>query len=534
MPAVGVGSRPLPREAAWSPLAVATFRAIWIASVVSNVGTWMQNVGVAWLMTTLTPSPVLVALIQTATSLPVLLVGLPAGALADLVDRRRLLLVCQTWMLVAAAVLSGLTFADRATPAALLLLTFALGLGGSINSPAWQAIVAEVVPPRQLANAVALNGAGFNLARAIGPAFGGLVVAAAGPGWVFLLNAVSFLATIVVLYRWRRVPRPSTSHAERLVEALFAGLRYVRFAPAVRAMLARSVIFVLCASAMWALLPLVARQQLGLDSSGYGLLLACLGIGAVLGAFVLPRLRHTFSIDHLIVGASVVFALGTAALGWLGVLPLLGLALAASGAAWLTIMSSFNVAAQTVAPTWVSARVLGTYLLVSQGGLAAGSFAWGAVADRLGLPAALALAAGGLVLGLAVTPLWRLAQGERLDLRPSAHMADPPTELGELEPRRGPVLVIAEYRVPPERAAEFRQAMQAVRIVRRRDGAVRWALYEDPTDLQRYMETFVVPSLAEHLRQHERATISDRAVEERVWQLAEGPPEVRHLVAAEA
>ena len=521
------------RETAWSPLAVAAFRAIWIASVVSNVGTWMQNVGVAWLMTTLTPSPVLIALIQTATSLPVLLVGLPAGALADLVDRRRLLLVCQTWMLVAAGVLSGLTFADRATPAALLLLTFALGLGASINSPAWQAIVADVVPPRQLANAVALNGAGFNLARAIGPALGGLVVAAAGPGWVFLLNALSFLATMVVLYQWQRVATPTTAHTERLVEALFAGLRYVRFAPAVRAVLARAVIFVVCASALWALLPLVARQQLGLDSSGYGLLLACLGIGAVAGAFGLPRLRQTLSSDQLIVGASLVFALGTAALGWLVVLPLLGLALAASGAAWLTIMSSFNVAAQTIAPTWVSARVLGTYLLVSQGGLAAGSFAWGAVADRFGLPAALGLAAGGLIVGLAVTPLWRLAQGERLDLRPSMHMADPPSEFGGLEPRRGPVLVIAEYRVRPERSADFVQAMQALRIVRRRDGAVRWALFEDPTNRERYVETFVVGSLAEHLRQHERATISDRTIEEQVWRLAEGPPEVTHLVAAE-
>src|SRR5438552_564520 len=235
------------REPPWSPLAEPAFRAIWIASVVSNVGTWMQNVGVAWLMTTLTPSPVLVALIQTATSLPVLLVGLPAGALADLVDRRRLLLVSQTWMLLAAGILSGLTFADRTTPAALLLLTFALGLGASINSPAWQAIVAELVPARQLANAVALNGAGFNVARAIGPALGGLVVAAAGPAWVFLLNALSFLATIVVVYRWRGLASPTTAHAERLVEALFAGVRYVRFAPAVRAVLARVVTFVVCA-----------------------------------------------------------------------------------------------------------------------------------------------------------------------------------------------------------------------------------------------------------------------------------------------
>jgi len=529
-----IASRQVQPDTPWSPLALAAFRAIWIASVVSNVGSWMQNVGVAWQMTTLTPSPVLVALIQTATSLPVFLVGLPAGTLADLVDRRRLLLVSQTWMLVAAAILSGLTFAGRTTPLTLLLLTFALGLGASVNSPAWQAIVPELVPRRQLANAIALNGAGFNLARATGPALGGLLVAAAGPAFVFLLNALSFLATIVVLYRWRRPAAISggSSPTERLSEALHAGLRYVRFAPALRALLGRVAIFVVCASALWALLPLVARQQLGLDSSGYGLLLACLGIGAVLGAFELPRFRRRLSLDLLISVASVVFAVGTAALGWVGFLPLLGLLLAAAGVAWLTVMSSFNVAAQTIAPAWVSARVLGTYLLVSQGGLAAGSFAWGAVADRLGLPAALALAAGGLVLGLAVAPVWRLKPGERLDVRPSAHLAEPPSVLGEIEPSRGPVLVIAEYRVRPEHAAEFAEAMQAVRIVRRRDGAATWGLFEDPTDPGRYLETFIIHSLGEHLRQHERGTMSDKAIEERALRLADGPPEVRHLIAA--
>jgi MFS family permease len=524
-------SQPVAREAAWSPLAIAAFRAIWIASVVSNIGTWMQNVGVAWLMTTLTPSPILVALIQTATSLPVFLVGLPAGALADLVDRRRLLLVSQTWMLLAAALLGGLTIAGLATPVALLMLTFALGLGGSINSPAWQAIVPELVPRRQLANAIALNGAGFNLARAIGPALGGLLVAAAGPGFVFVLNALSFLATILVLYRWKRVS-PSEGPSERLIEALRAGLRYVRFAPALRTLLARVGLYVVCASALWALLPVVARQQLGLDSSGYGALLACLGIGAVAGAFVLPRLRSALSLDELVAIAAVVFALGTAALGWVGFLPLLGLALAAAGLAWLAVMSSFNVAAQTVAPAWVSARVLGAYLLVSQGGLAAGSFAWGAVADRLGAPMALALAAASLVAGLALAPVWRLKHAERLDVRPSTHIVQPPAVLGEIEPGRGPVLVIAEYRVPPQRTGQFVAAMQLMRIVRRRDGALRWGLFEDPTDPRRYLETFIVGSLGEHLRQHERATMADRTLEERVWRLAEGPPAVTHLIAA--
>jgi MFS family permease len=512
---------------------VPAFRAIWIASVVSNVGTWMQNVGVAWLMTTLTPSPILVALIQTATSLPVFLVGLPAGALADLLDRRRMLLVSQTWMLVAAAILGGLTLADRTTPVALLLLTFALGLGGALNSPAWQAIVPELVPRRELASAIALNGAGFNLARALGPALGGLLVAAAGPGLVFVLNALSFLATIIVLYAWRRQPRSgSTLPGERLMEALTAGLRYARFAPALQRLLARSAIFVLCASALWALLPLVARQQLGLDSSGYGLLLACLGIGAVCGAFVLPQMRHTVSLDLLIAGATAVFALATAMLGWVPYLPVVAVALAAGGVAWLSAMSSFNVAAQMIAPNWVSARVLGTYLLVSQGGLAVGSFVWGAVADAFGLPIALGLAAAGLALGLLATPVWSLRHGERLDLRPSPGMQPVPEDVN-IHPERGPVLITVEYRVPHDRAADFAEAIHRLRVVRRRDGALRWGVYQDPLDAERYLETFTVGSWAEHLRQHERATMADLAVAQGVERLTVAPPVVTHLVAIE-
>jgi MFS family permease len=239
------------------------------------------------------------------------------------------------------------------------------------------------------------------------------------------------------------------------------------------------------------------------------------------------------ALDVLVASASVVFALATAALGWLGWLPLLGLALALAGVAWLVIMSSFNVAAQTVAPSWVSARVLGAYLLVSQGGLAVGSFAWGAAADSLGLGAALGLAAAGLLLGLLATPVWRLQHSEKLDLRPSTHMVPPPPAFGQIEPERGPVLVTIEYRVPPEHLAEFAEAMQDLRVVRRRDGALRWGLYQDPSKAERFVEAFVVGSWAEHMRQHERATMADRAIEERVQHLAAAPPNVQHLVALE-
>jgi MFS family permease len=518
---------------AWSPLLVPAFRALWIASTVSSIGTWMQNVGVAWLMTTLTPSPLLVALIQTATSVPVLLVGLPAGALADLVDRRRLLLVTQTWMLLAAMVLGGLTIADRTTPVALLVLTFALGLGGAANSPAWQAIIPELVPRPRLAAAVALNGAGFNVARAVGPALGGLLVAALGPGFVFVLNALSFLATLLVLYRWRRVPVERSGPAEHLFEALRAGLRYVRFAPVLRALLGRSAIFVLCASALWALLPVVARQRLGLDSSGYGLLLACLGSGAVSGAFLLQRLRSLLTLDWLVAVASVVFGLGTLALGWVDSLPVVAVALVAAGLAWLIVMSSFNLAAQTVAPAWVSARVIGTYLLVSQGGLALGSLLWGVVADQLAITIALTVAGAGLVVGLAAAPFWRLQRAERLDLRPSTVMGRVPPAEEDVDGSRGPVLVIAEYRVPAENGVEFARVMQELRVVRRRDGALRWGLFHDPAEPNRYLETFVIGSWAEHLRQHTRATMADQSIQTRVRELADGPPVVRHLLSAE-
>ena len=257
----------------WSPLQQPVFRALWIASVVSNVGTWMQNVGAAWLMTLLTPSPMVVALVQAATSLPVFLVALPAGALADVVDRRRLLLLTQGWMLLAAAALGVATLLGAMTPMILLGLTFALGLGAAMNGPAWQAIVPELVPPAELQEAVALNGAGFNVARAVGPALGGVIVAAAGPGAVFLLNAASFVVVLFVIYRWQRESRVGRLPPEHVMGAIRAGIRYVRHAPPLQVVLVRSGAFILCGAALWALLPLVARDQLGLDAVGYGMLL---------------------------------------------------------------------------------------------------------------------------------------------------------------------------------------------------------------------------------------------------------------------
>jgi MFS family permease len=346
---------PDPDASPWSPLRQAVFRALWIAAVASNIGTWMQSVGAAWLMTSLTPSPLLVALMQTATSLPVFLVGLAAGTLADVVDRRKLLLVTQAWMLLAALVLGVITWVGLVSAGALLALTFLLGLGAALSGPAWQAIIPDLVEREEIAPAVALDAMGINVARAVGPALGGFVVAAAGPGAVFLLNAVSFLGIVVVIYRWRRTHIPRDAPPEDMLGATAAGLRYVRHAPALQTVLVRIGVFSLGASALWALLPAVARHDLRLDATGYGIILGSLGVGAVAGALLLPRLRRVLPVDRLTATATLVFAGATLALASLRVVPLVVASMLVGGVAWIAMMSSLTAAAQTAAPAWVRA-----------------------------------------------------------------------------------------------------------------------------------------------------------------------------------
>jgi len=522
-----------PSSSAWSPLRHPIFRALWLASVVSNIGTWMQNVGGVWLMSSLSPSPFLVALMQTATSLPVFLVGLPAGALADIVDRRRLLLFTQGLMLMAAVILSVLTIANAIDARSLLALTFILGLGTALNTPTWQAVMPDLVPRRDLAAAVALNGVTVNLGRAAGPALGGVVVAASGPGVVFLLNALSFVGILIVLYRWPTTPTGGVSPAERVLGATRAGLRYVRHAPEVRTVLIRAGVFIAAGSAIWALLPVLARHELGLGAAGFGLLLGCIGLGAIGGAAVLPRLRGKYPLDHALVGATVIFALATGGLALLTNLVALGAVMVAGGVAWIVLMASFNTAAQNTAPTWVRARVLGAYLLVFQGGLALGSVLWGVLAARVGIRAALIIAAAALIAGLAATLRWPMTSGASLDLRPSLHWPEPRIEI-ETAADEGPVLVTIEYRIDPNTGNDFVAAMHALGRVRRRDGAVQWGIHRDIADPSRYLETFLTESWVEHLRQHQRGTISDRAIEDRAraFHIGETPPRAAHLIYA--
>src|SRR5438128_11035402 len=296
------------KVSSWSPLGHALFRALWLAAVASNIGTWMHNVGAEWLMTNLAPTPLVVALMQTAENAPIFLLALPSGALADIVDRRRLLLFSQGWMLISGGTLAFLALMGCVTPAILLILTFSLGLGTALNAPAWQAIVPELVPRSELPAAVSLNSVAFNIARAVGPALGGMLVAALGSWAVFLLNSISFVGVIFVIYRWRREPVESISPTERVMGAMRAGMRYVRHAPELRAVLIRTAVFACCASALWAMLPLIARKDLGLGAVGYGILLGGLGVGAILGAFVLPKARQLLSANLLVIFGTIIFA----------------------------------------------------------------------------------------------------------------------------------------------------------------------------------------------------------------------------------
>ncbi len=522
-------------EHPFAPLANGLFRALWIASIASNIGTWMQNVGAGWLMTEISPSPLYVSLVQTATSLPVFLLGIPAGAAADLFDRRKLLIFTQAFMAFAAGVLGWLTLVGKASPIALLLATFALGIGSTLNYPAWQAIVPEIVPRKDLPQAISLNSVGFNLARAVGPAIGGFIVAAFNPAAVFILNALSFVGVIIVLYFWKRPPKEQSSTVnESIVSATWAGLRYVRYSPGIRFVLVRSGAFVIGGSAIWAILPIVTKTELKGTATGYGVLLGCLGVGSMIAALLLAKFRLRFTPDQLIVSAGAVWGLATVLLGWLNNFTLAAITMLAAGIAWVAEMSSFNVAAQTVLPAWVRARALAAYLLVFQGGMALASMLWGTVAERYGIRTSLYAAGALSLLSLVLVKRFPIRLGEERDVTRSGHWPEPVFKTPP-DPERGPVLVMVEYDIDPEDRAAFAAAMRELGRIRLRDGAIRWGIFQDAAAANRHVESFLVENWAEHLRQHERITLADREVEESAKRFHRGqrPPIATHWLASE-
>ncbi|KAF3890821.1 MFS transporter [Tolypothrix bouteillei VB521301] len=518
----------------WTPLRQPIFRALWIASAVSSIGTWMHDVGAAWLMTSLAPnSPLLVALMQAAASLPFFLLALPAGAIADVVDRRKMLLWTQSWMLAAATLLGVLTVAKITTPWVLLLLTFALSIGSAMNMPVWQAITPELVPKEELSQAVTLSGIVVNLSRSVGPALAGIVIAAAGTGFVFLLNAVSFVGVILVISQWQRTPQKSGLPTERFIGAMQAGIRYIRYAPVFQAVLFRTVAYIFFASALFALLPLLGRQELKLDALGYGIILGFWGIGGLAGAFLLPKLRQQFAIDKLVAVSSVLMGGMMLAIAFFRSVPLVCIVMLLVGIASLSVMVSLNVSAQTAVPSWVRARALSVQLLVFQGCMVLGSLLWGTLAQYIGISNSLAIAALGLILSVALTVKFRLHCAEKLNLQASLHW-DEPTHAFEPCPNDGPVLISIEYCIDPANAEEFAKAVQALGKIRLRDGAIQWGVYQDLSQPSRFVETSIVESWAEHKRQFERVTMQDKVTEERVlaFHIGEAPPKIAQMIYA--
>lgn len=511
------------------------FRALWIATIASNIGSFMQDVGEAWLMTSLTPSPLLIALVQAAASMPSFLLALPSGALADIFDRRRLLLFTQTWMVFAAGLAGILTLLRIMTPTLLLATAFLMGLGEALNGPAWLAITPEMVPSKELRAAVTLNGTGFNASRAVGPALAGFIITLFNPGIAFVLNALSFVGVILVLYKWRRSTQESQLPRERLHTAMRLGVKYVRHTPALQAVFVRSSVFILCASAVLALLPIFARQNLGLGAFGYGLLLGSFGAGAIAAAVVLPKVGRGLSSNNVTLAATGIFALTTLGETGLPFFALVCVLLFIAGGAWLTILSNFMTLVQVACPAWVRGRVLAVFMLIFSGSLVAGSAIWGEVASLMNAPAALRVAAIGLFVGLVAAVYYKLPEQYAFDFTPSFHL--PPLDkdaVSQSEALRQAAVTI-EYQIDPAEVGEFLRAMEEVRQNRLRTGANNWNLYRDVEDPTRYVEIFESPSWVEHLRLHERVSVADQQVEKKVraYHVGDAPIQVSHFIAVQ-
>jgi MFS family permease len=517
----------------WRPLRTPIFRQLLIADIVSDVGTFMQGVGSAWLMVSVGAGPLFVALTQTASTLPFFLFALPAGAIGDIVNRRTLILYSEAWMLCVAIALAVATIGGFMTPWLLLALTFALSAGDAVESPSWRAVLPELVRKEDLAAASALNGIEFNIARAVGPALAGALIAVAGVGAAFLANVVSFLGVIIVVARWKRPSRARTAPSETLPGATVAAIRYVRNVPATRAVMLRSGAVMFFASAPFALLPAIAHGVSG-SAVGYGALLGCFGVGAVGGALVMQWARARASNEAIMSTAVVILGATIVAIAGVDNLPGLMAVMLVSGGAWIAFIALANALVQTMAPDWVRARVLAIFMLITQGGLAAGSAMWGMLASRASIDRALVWAGLGTIATAALGLRMRLPDGAA-DVSPWNHWRMPAIVQDAVPGLdEGPVLVTVEYRVEAVHADAFLRAMRNYERVRRRDGASRWGLYRDLERADVYLETFIVVSWAEHLRQHERLTRGDSDLEQLVASHAQGEPIVRHLIHAQS
>lgn len=518
----------------FAPLRQTVFAVLWAATVLGNIGSFMRDVASSWMVVELSASPAAVALIQTAATLPVFLLAIPAGVLSDILDRRRFLIGIQLLLAGVSLALLYLAQTHALTVEWLVMLTFLGGVGAALMAPTWQSIVPELVPRSDLRSAVALNSLGINVSRAIGPALGGLLLASCGAALTYGVDVLSYLFVIAALLWWRRPVTADGALKEEFAGAFRAGLRYARASRELQRVMLRSAVFFSFASAVWALLPLVASQTLGGDARFYGLMLGAVGAGAIAGAVLLPRLRARMDSDALLLAASLICALVMLALAlapprWLGLILMLLL-----GAGWIIALTTLNGVAQAVLPNWVRGRGLAIYLTVFNGAMAGGSLAWGLLAQPLGVPTTLIVGAAGLTLVALLFLRARLPSGDA-DLTPSNHWPEPLLS-APVAHDRGPVLVQVEYRIRQSDRPVFLAALERLSLQRRRDGAYAWGITEDTQEPERLVEWFLLSSWAEHLRQHQRVSLADAALQADVqrWHVGASPPQVRHLLALQA
>ena len=514
------------QPSALSPFRHPIFRAVWLASLASNFGSLIESVGAAWLMTSLGASAGMIALVQASTTLPIMLFSLAAGAIADNFDRRRLMLTAQVFLLIVSIGLTLVTYLGLVTPWLLLLFTFLVGCGTAFNGPAWQSLVGEMVPRSDLPGAIALNSMGYNVARSVGPAIGGFIVAAAGAFGAFAANAVSYTGLIAVLARWRPETPPRILPPESLGTAMAAGLRYVAMSPNISLVLVRGAMFGLAAIAVQALMPLIARDLVHGGPLTFGLLLGAFGAGAVCGALLVARLRRTLSLEAIVRLGFIGFAVCVTGAGLSSSAILTMVAMVFGGASWVVALSSFNVTVQLSAPRWVVGRALALYQMATFGGMACGSWIWGVLAERYGVSEALLIAGGVLITGAAFGLRYALPELTSLDLDPLGRWREPEVAL-DIRPRSGPIVVTIEYLIREQDVADFLAVMAQRRRVRRRDGARHWTLLRDLENPKLWLERYHTPTWLEYVRHNQRRTQADAAIGERLLALHQGPEEPR-------